>query len=92
MSFGSLVFTPAVKMLQERYGSRRAYARMECASPSEQRIGPAETESPPATQLNRSRRSCAPWKSGSACSSARTRSCVSSAMHPRARSERLPSS
>lgn len=57
MSFGSLVFTPPVKMLQERYGSRRAYARMECASPLEQRIGPAETESPPAAQLNRSRRS-----------------------------------
>jgi uncharacterized protein len=27
--FGSLVFTPAVKALQERYGSRRQYARME---------------------------------------------------------------
>lgn len=28
-SFGSLVFTPAVKALQERYGSRRQYARIE---------------------------------------------------------------
>jgi predicted pyridoxine 5'-phosphate oxidase superfamily flavin-nucleotide-binding protein len=28
-SFGSLVFTPAVKALQERYGSRRQYARLE---------------------------------------------------------------
>jgi uncharacterized protein len=27
--FGSLAFTPAVKALQERYGSRRQYARME---------------------------------------------------------------
>jgi predicted pyridoxine 5'-phosphate oxidase superfamily flavin-nucleotide-binding protein len=44
MSFGSLVFTPAVKMLQERHGSRRAYARMECASSSEQRLGESELE------------------------------------------------
>ncbi len=28
-SFSSLVFTPAVKALQERYGSRRQYARLE---------------------------------------------------------------
>jgi hypothetical protein len=28
-SFGSLVFTRVVKALQERYGSRRQYARME---------------------------------------------------------------
>ena len=28
-SFGSLVFTPAVKALQERYGSRRQYAQIE---------------------------------------------------------------
>jgi len=27
--FGSLLFTPAVKTLQERYGSRRQYARLE---------------------------------------------------------------
>jgi len=29
MSFGSLVFTPLVKKLQERYGSRKQYERME---------------------------------------------------------------
>jgi predicted pyridoxine 5'-phosphate oxidase superfamily flavin-nucleotide-binding protein len=29
MSFGSLAFTPLVKQLQERYGSRRQYERME---------------------------------------------------------------
>ena len=28
-NFGSLVFTPLVKALQEKYGSRRQYARME---------------------------------------------------------------
>ena len=28
-SFGSLVFTPVVKALEERYGSRRQYARIE---------------------------------------------------------------
>ncbi len=28
MSFGSLVFTPVVKELQERYGSRKQYERM----------------------------------------------------------------
>jgi hypothetical protein len=31
MSFGSLVFTPLVKKLQERYGSRRQFERMEKA-------------------------------------------------------------
>lgn len=35
MSFGSLVFTPVVKELQERYGSRRQYVRMEKSSPCE---------------------------------------------------------
>jgi predicted pyridoxine 5'-phosphate oxidase superfamily flavin-nucleotide-binding protein len=34
MSFGSLVFTPVVKDLQERYGSRRQYERMEQSGPS----------------------------------------------------------
>ena len=43
MSFGSLVFTPVVKMLQERHGSRRQYERMECAETSRQRLGPSET-------------------------------------------------
>jgi hypothetical protein len=28
-NFGSLVFTPMVRALQEKYGSRRQYARME---------------------------------------------------------------
>ncbi len=32
-NFGSLVFTPMVKALQEKYGSRRQYARMEGSSP-----------------------------------------------------------
>jgi len=42
MSFGSLVFTPVVKMLQERHGSRRQYERMERADRSDQRLGPVE--------------------------------------------------
>jgi predicted pyridoxine 5'-phosphate oxidase superfamily flavin-nucleotide-binding protein len=42
MSFGSLVFTPVVKMLQERHGSRRQYERMECTDSSQQRLGPME--------------------------------------------------
>jgi hypothetical protein len=29
MSFGALASTPLVKKLQERYGSRRQYGRME---------------------------------------------------------------
>jgi predicted pyridoxine 5'-phosphate oxidase superfamily flavin-nucleotide-binding protein len=44
MSFGSLVFTPVVKMLQERHGSRRQYERLECTETSHQRLSPAETE------------------------------------------------
>jgi hypothetical protein len=44
MSFGSLVFTPVVKKLQERYGSRRQYERMEKYGPSNNRFGPFETE------------------------------------------------
>ena len=42
MSFGSLVFTPVVKMLQERHGSRRQYERMERADKSDQRLGAVE--------------------------------------------------
>lgn len=42
MSLGSLVFTPVVKMLQERHGSRRQYERMERTGPSDPRLGPAE--------------------------------------------------
>jgi predicted pyridoxine 5'-phosphate oxidase superfamily flavin-nucleotide-binding protein len=40
--FGSLVFTPVVKELQERYGSRRQYARREASGPGGDRIGEAE--------------------------------------------------
>ncbi len=41
-SFGSLIFTPAIKAMQERYGSRRQYARME-ESGSFDRLGPDES-------------------------------------------------
>ncbi len=41
-SFGSLVFTPAIKSLQERYGSRRQYARLEESDPSPGKLGPQE--------------------------------------------------
>lgn len=41
--FGALVFTPVVKALQERYGSRRQYARLE-ASASPDRLGTRERE------------------------------------------------
>ena len=44
MSFGSLVFTPLVKKLQERYGSRRQYERMENSGGSQDRFTPFETE------------------------------------------------
>jgi uncharacterized protein len=44
-SFGSLVFTPVVKALQERYGSRRQYERLEeSQSPSSGQLGPQEAE------------------------------------------------
>jgi hypothetical protein len=42
-NFGSLVFTPVVKALQEKYGSRRQYARMEDGTPSTDRLGPDES-------------------------------------------------
>jgi predicted pyridoxine 5'-phosphate oxidase superfamily flavin-nucleotide-binding protein len=42
-NFGSLVFTPLVKSLQEKYGSRRQYARMEAGGTSPDRLGPEET-------------------------------------------------
>jgi len=46
--FGSLVFTPAVKALQERYGSRKQYARREEAGSSTggkpAGLGPEERE------------------------------------------------
>ena len=44
MSFGSLVFTPLVKKLQERYGSRRQYARMEDSGGSQDRFTDFESE------------------------------------------------
>jgi predicted pyridoxine 5'-phosphate oxidase superfamily flavin-nucleotide-binding protein len=44
MSFHSLVFTPLVKKLQERYGSRRQYERMENATAGQDRLTPFETE------------------------------------------------
>ncbi|MGA9643250.1 MAG: pyridoxamine 5'-phosphate oxidase family protein [Terriglobales bacterium] len=43
-NFGSLVFTPAVKALQERYGSRRQYGRLEGSEQSPARLGPQERE------------------------------------------------
>jgi predicted pyridoxine 5'-phosphate oxidase superfamily flavin-nucleotide-binding protein len=44
MSFRSLVFTPLVKKLQEKYGSRRQYERMENSGPAQDRLTPFETE------------------------------------------------
>src|ERR1041385_1282882 len=41
--FGSLVFTPVVKTLQERYGSRQQYARLEKSQSSSGRLGPDES-------------------------------------------------
>jgi uncharacterized protein len=41
--FGSLVFTPLVKALQEKYGSRRQYARMETGVATPDRMGPDES-------------------------------------------------
>jgi hypothetical protein len=43
-SFGSLVFTPVVQALQERYGSRRQYARREGSSVGQGGLGPDEAE------------------------------------------------
>lgn len=40
--FGSLVFTPAVKALQERFGSRRQYARLEASGKGRDRLGEDE--------------------------------------------------
>lgn len=42
MNFDALAFTPMVKRLQERYGSRRAYARREAETPGPARLGPDE--------------------------------------------------
>ena len=43
MSFGSLVFTPVVRALQERHGSRRQYERLERSGPTPQ-LGPMELD------------------------------------------------
>lgn len=43
-NFGSLVFTPLVKALQEQHGSRRQYARLEASDSSPGRLGPQESE------------------------------------------------
>jgi predicted pyridoxine 5'-phosphate oxidase superfamily flavin-nucleotide-binding protein len=43
-NFGSLVFTPTVHALQEKYGSRRQYARMASGSSSPDVIGEGERE------------------------------------------------
>lgn len=43
-SFGSLVFTPAVKALQEQYGSRRQYAKVDASDSSPARLSPQESE------------------------------------------------
>jgi predicted pyridoxine 5'-phosphate oxidase superfamily flavin-nucleotide-binding protein len=43
-TYGSLVFTPAIKALQERYGSRRQYAKREASGFSQEGLGPSETE------------------------------------------------
>ena len=42
--FGSLVFTPVIKTLQERHGSGRQYARLEKAEASADRLGRRESE------------------------------------------------
>ena len=41
-SFGSLMFTPVVKALQERYGSREQYERFEKGKRASGRLGPQE--------------------------------------------------
>jgi predicted pyridoxine 5'-phosphate oxidase superfamily flavin-nucleotide-binding protein len=42
-NFGALVFTPVVKALQEKHGSRRQYARMEGGSSSPDHLGADES-------------------------------------------------
>jgi predicted pyridoxine 5'-phosphate oxidase superfamily flavin-nucleotide-binding protein len=42
-NFGSLAFTPVVKALQEKHGSRPQYARLERSAASRARLGPQET-------------------------------------------------
>lgn len=42
-NFGSLAFTPVVKTLQERHGSRRQYAKLAGSESSPDRLGPHES-------------------------------------------------
>ncbi|MBC8166941.1 MAG: pyridoxamine 5'-phosphate oxidase family protein [Bryobacteraceae bacterium] len=42
-NFGSLVFTPVIKALQEKYGSRRQYERIEGGEGSPAPLGPGES-------------------------------------------------
>ena len=42
--FADIVFTPAVRELQERYGSRNQYARMQANDEAQDTLGPHETE------------------------------------------------
>jgi uncharacterized protein len=42
-NFGTLLFTPLVKALQEKYGSRRQYARLEAGVATPDRLGPDES-------------------------------------------------
>ena len=42
-NFGDLLFSPAVKAIQERYGSRRQYARLAEGATRPDRLGPEET-------------------------------------------------
>jgi uncharacterized protein len=43
-TFGSLVFTPVIKALQERYGSRKQYLRRDASVFAQDGLGPSETE------------------------------------------------
>jgi predicted pyridoxine 5'-phosphate oxidase superfamily flavin-nucleotide-binding protein len=43
-SFGSIAFTPVVQALQEKYGSRTQYARMEASAVEPMQLGPEERD------------------------------------------------
>jgi predicted pyridoxine 5'-phosphate oxidase superfamily flavin-nucleotide-binding protein len=43
-NFGSLVFTPVIKALQERYGSRRQYKKLAGSGAAPDRLGEEESE------------------------------------------------
>src|SRR5438132_13517268 len=42
-NYGSFIFTPVIKALQERYGSRRQYAKLERAGQAPDCLGPEES-------------------------------------------------